>query len=131
MGTWETIQDWLFSQSLSWVFNYLLSILVTLTVYMGYKRWRWGGWNVIVTGDDGERLVERDVSIKKAEELEDDSELSVFVKGICSPYRQLNFDVIVVGKPSGFLTIDKKERNIYIDLRKCPKKDTENPASPR
>ena len=87
-----------------------------MLLFIGYKQWRWGGWKVILLDSKGDELVERKVSIKKAEEiLNDESELSVYLKGICSPYRFLKIDLITKGKELGILDVDRKKQLISIN----------------
>ena len=49
-------------------------------------------------------------------------ELSVFLKGLVSPYDTLHCDIIEVAKQPGLLLIDRKERRFVIDLDKNPSK---------
>ena len=87
-----------------------------------WDEWRYGRWYAIVrrNGDD---LVKRAVSAGKAKEvLAEAAELSVFLKGLVSPYDTLHCDIIEVAKQPGLLLIDRKERRFVIDLDKNPSK---------
>lgn len=99
-------------------------VLLGIFVVDRFRRWcdrkRYGGWHVIVT-KKGEALVDRPISIRKAKEvLDESSELSVFVKGVVSPYARLNCDILDKEKYPGLLIQDDANRRFLVDLDKNP-----------
>jgi hypothetical protein len=117
MITFDTVQFWFWE----WLFSYSMSVAVTLLIYYGYKWFRWGGWKVIIYDENGDIWTERTLSIRKAESIEDESDRSVFLKGMCSPYKYLDFDLINQGIQCGFLKINN--RTITMDFRNYPTKE--------
>ncbi len=118
---------------LSWnvVANLLTEFLVAvfgLLVAQRIARWlverRFGGWRArIVRGETP--VVERRVSAPKVREiLEEPAELSVFLKGLVSPYDTLRCDILEQQKHPGLLTIDRAARTLTVDL-------AHNPAPPK
>lgn len=85
------------------------------------ERQKYGGWHVLVF-KDGEEKVNRPIPVAKAKEIPlETPELSVFLKGVASPYGWINCDLVVKGKELGLLKIDKTRRRIVIDLDRNPK----------
>jgi hypothetical protein len=85
---------------------------------------RYGGWHVIVI-KDGKTEVNRDISVRKAKEIfQETSDLSVFLKGVASPYGWINCDIIEKGAATGMLKRDDRQRTLTIDL------DCNPPPSP-
>ncbi|MBC8446147.1 MAG: hypothetical protein H8D78_00205 [Chloroflexi bacterium] len=64
----------------------------------------------------------RKISAGKAREiLEEPADLSVFLKGVVSPYAWVNCDIIEEGRKIGLLQEDRQNRVFTIDLDKnCP-----------
>ena len=55
---------------------------------------RFGGWRILVR-DKSTELVNRPISVRKVKEILDDSaDLSVFVKGVASPYCWIKCDIV-------------------------------------
>ena len=108
----------------------IVGVVIAHLVLDNIERKRYGKWRVIVKSDDVH--VDRAVSAKKAHEvLEEPAEMSVFLKGVVSPYQWIKCDIIEHGIESGFLVIDKKNRLFIIDLAKhsdC-QQSTEDTAS--
>ena len=95
----------------------IVGVVIAHLVLDNYVRWRFGNWRVIVKGDDV--YVDRPVSARKAQEvLEEPAELSVFLKGVVSPYLWIKCDIIEHGIDSGFLVVDERARVFVIDLTK-------------
>jgi hypothetical protein len=85
------------------------------------ERQKYGGWHVLVF-KDGEEKVNRAIPVAKAKEIPlETPELSVFLKGVASPYGWINCDLIVKGKELGLLKIDNPQRRIVINLDCNPK----------
>ncbi len=108
----------------SFLINTLFSEFIAVVVGMAFvilvrDRWvqfRYGKWHVVVK-DAGKVYVDRPISASKAKSiLEEPAELSVFLKGVVSPYRWIRCDLIEQGKKCGLLVIDKKNRRFIIDL---------------
>ncbi|MBI1390128.1 MAG: hypothetical protein GC154_16930 [bacterium] len=111
----EIIQQWFYE----WLFNYILTFVSTVTLYLAYKKLRWGGWKIKLYDSQNNLLIERNISTKKAEDIiSDESDLSDYLKGVCSPYQYLKVDIVVRGKELGLLDVNKKERIITINLAK-------------
>uniref|UniRef100_UPI00405786C1 hypothetical protein n=1 Tax=Candidatus Electrothrix sp. TaxID=2170559 RepID=UPI00405786C1 len=86
-----------------------------------YKKMRWGGWQAkVVKGE--ELLSTRPISLRRAELiLDDDNELSVYIKGIVSFHDWLNMDICSdEAKTEKLLIIDRKKKEIIVDLLKNP-----------
>lgn len=96
-------------------------IIARLTYEGAFKRWRYGGWTLLVTRE-GSELTRRELSPQLAENvLENDNDLSVYVKGVVSFYERLREDICSPeSRASGLLRLDKKERRITLNLDKNP-----------
>ena len=108
----------------------LLGVILGVLVIDRYREQRdrklYGGWHVIVTRQ-GETLVDRAISVRKAKEiLEESSELSVFIKGVVSPYARLNCDVLDRVKYPELLVQDAVHRRFTVDLDKNPPDNGKN-----
>lgn len=108
----------------------IVGVVIAHLFLDNYVRWRFGKWRVIVKGEDV--YVDRPVSARKAQEvLEEPAELSVFLKGVVSPYLWIKCDIIEHGIDSGFLTVNKRDSVFVIDLTKHDKchESTKNSSS--
>jgi len=114
---------------LSWnvfanLFTEFLVAVFGLLVAQRIARWwveqRFGGWQArIVRGETP--VVERRVSAPKVKEiLEEPAELSVFLKGLVSPYDTLHCDILEQQKHPGLLTIDRTAKTFTVDLAHNP-----------
>lgn len=87
------------------------------------SRWnerKYGGWHVIIKENEAIK-VRRAISVRKAKEILDEpADLSVFLKGIISPYAGLNCDIIEEGQRRGLLIKDSVNRQFIVDLSKNP-----------
>jgi hypothetical protein len=90
------------------------------------RRWderRYGKWRVIVKKKE-EIKVNRAISVRKAQEILDEpADLSVFLKGVVSPYGLLNCDIIEEGVRRGLLIEDHVKRQFIVDLDKNPPRE--------
>ena len=90
------------------------------------RRWderQYGGWYVIVKKKE-EIKVNRAISVRKAQEiLNETADLSVFLKGVVSPYALLNCDIIEEGACRGLLVKDSVKRQFIVDLDKNPPRE--------
>lgn len=112
------------------IFNDLVSLIVAFTAVKAlealYKKRKYGGWTLIVQDATGKVVTKRLVGMKKMEAvLDDESELSVFIKGVSSPFAWINIDPVTKGREVGLLTILPKVKEISVDLSKNP------PAPPK
>lgn len=81
---------------------------------------KYGRWHVIIKENDVIK-VNRAISVRKAKEIiEEPADLSVFLKGIASPYATLNCDIIEEGECRGLLIKDSVNRQFIVDLDKNP-----------
>lgn len=85
---------------------------------------RYGRWHVIIK-KKGEIKVNRAISVRKAKEILDEpADLSVFLKGVISPYALLNCDIIEEGERLGLLIRDNVNRQFIVDLDKNPLRES-------
>ena len=91
------------------------------------RRWdehRYGRWHVIIKKKE-EIKVNRAISVRKAKEILDEpADLSVFLKGVISPYALLNCDIIEEGERLGLLIRDNINRQFIVDLDKNPLRES-------
>lgn len=98
----------------------VLGIAFTRLVRSRWDEHRYGGWQVIIKKNEKTR-VRRAISVRKAKEILDDpADLSVFLKGIASPYAFIGCDIIEEGERRGLLTQDNVNRQFILDLDKNP-----------
>jgi len=118
----EQLKENFILSSLYDILKFFVSYLFARWLYDGvYKNWRWGGWQIkVVRGD--EVLTTRTMSPERAKMiLQDDNDLSVFLKGIVSPHGWLNIDICSErAKREGLLMIDHSKKIITVDLSKNP-----------
>lgn len=120
MPSIETFWEWVISglvQNFVWM---IVAILFVQFVQRTYENWRYGNWRVLVIVK-GEEKVNREISPGKVKEiLSEPAEMSVFIKGVASPYGWINCDVLTIGKDIGLFLERPKERRLVIDLDKNP-----------
>ena len=105
----------------------LLGLVFARFVQERRDRRRYGGWHVVVI-KDGLEKVNRDISVRKAKEIfQETADLSVFLKGVASPYGWINCDIVQDGVNRGLLERDDRRRYLTINLDKNP----QPPGSPR
>lgn len=116
----NTLWEWVFS---GLVQNFVWMILAILFVELGqktYEKWKYGRWRVIVLSH-GEEKVNREITTGKVKEiLSEPVDMSVFIKGVISPYGWLNCDLLTTGKDIGLFVENRKERRLVIDMDKNP-----------
>ena len=101
----------------------VVGVLFAFFIQNRWVKWRYGGWKVIVQ-DDKEQFLVREISPTKAKQILDEpAELSVFIKGVISPYGFLNCDLLTRGKDVGLFIQDDQNRCFYINLDKNPPPD--------
>jgi len=101
----------------------VLGIAFTRLVRSRWDEHRYGGWQVIIKENEKTR-VRRAISVRKAKEILDDpADLSVFLKGIASPYAFIGCDIIEEGECRGLLTQDNVNRQFILDLDKNPPRE--------
>ena len=106
----------------------VVGVFVAQFIRRTWDEWRYGRWIAIVRRNN-EDLVRRKVSAGKAKEiLGEPSDLSVFLKGLVSPYDTLHCDIIEVDKQPGLLLIDHDARQFVINLNLNPVKSKGNTA---
>ena len=98
----------------------VIGVLIAHLILRNWERWRYGKWHVVVKGA-GEVHVDRPVSPSKAKQvLEEPADLSVFLKGVVSPYDWIKCDLIGRGTEIGLLVVDEINKRFVIDLDKNP-----------
>ena len=119
----DLIGSSLFTVLLNLISNFMIvvfGILFTQFVRRRLDERRYGRWHVIIKEKDKIK-VERAISVRKAKEiLNEPADLSVFLKGIVSPYDSLNCDIIKEGESLGLLIRDNVNRQFIVDLDKNP-----------
>lgn len=102
------------------LFKITLSFIFARYLYETYfMKWLWGGWCIILK--EGEKTItEREMSPTTYKRIkEDDTELSVYIKGVVSPFAWINIDVVSdEARQSKFLQWDQANKLIIIDLSK-------------
>lgn len=100
-----------------------IGFLFARLIVARFEQWRFGGWKIVIVGVDGSEVVRRSIGVAKAKViLDDDADLSVFVKGIASPYGWLNADPVTVGREIGLFRVSVAMREMVVDLRRNPQK---------
>jgi hypothetical protein len=98
----------------------VFGIAFTQLVRRHWDEHLYGRWHVIIKKKE-EIKVNRAISVRKAKEILDEpADLSVFLKGIVSPYALLNCDIIEEGECIGLLIKDSVNRQFIVDLDKNP-----------
>lgn len=119
----DPVTSWLTAITQNLVASFLAVIFGIGFTHLIRRRWdenRFGRWHVVIR-QGGAQILDRKISVRKAKELlEEPSDLSVFLKGLVSPYATLNCDIIEVGKELGLLSVDLTARCYVIDLDKNP-----------
>lgn len=91
-----------------------------------YHRLRYGGWSVRLI-KNGKVEVDRSISYRMSKEIQEEpADLSVFLKGVTSPYGRLECDILEKGEETGLLTIDRQAKTFTIDLDVDQNPDLEN-----
>jgi len=98
-------------------------VIVAQVILNNWLRWRHGGWHVVVKEGDTTH-VDRSISPAKAKEIRSEpADLSVFLKGVVSPYARLHCDLIEKGEGIGLLVIENKAKRFVINLDCNPDKE--------
>ena len=100
------------------IIKFSISFLIVRTLYdTVYQKWRWGNWQIVVNRGKDE-LARRNIAPARARMIhEDETDLSIYIKGVVSFHDRLKVDVCSTeAKSSKLLTIDKGRREITVDL---------------
>jgi hypothetical protein len=124
---WNQIISWLAEQTPGALYGNIIWVVVVGSIgAIAARTWvrrqnrPFEGWTIQVIKADGEIGTDRKISVTKMKQvLADDSDMSVFIKGVASTYGWLNVDPMTKGRENGLLTI--AERKIIVDLTKNPK----------
>lgn len=107
----------------------VFGVLFALFVKNRWEKWRYGKWEVIVIKEE-EEILHRKISPSKVKEILDEpAELSVFLKGVASPYEWIKCDLIEYGEKLGLLHEDRVNRRFVLNLdenRKSSKKQPDD-----
>jgi hypothetical protein len=130
----DLITNWLTAIAQNLIASFIAVIFGIGFTYSIRRRWdeyHFGRWHVVIR-QGGAQILDRKISVRKAKEmLEEPSDLSVFLKGLVSPYATLNCDIIEAGKQIGLLSINLATRCYDIDLDKNPPAALRNGAPPK
>jgi hypothetical protein len=100
------------------LFKIIVGFIFARFIYERFiMQFLWGGWSVKVIKNNIS-VVSRDISPSSCKRiLSDETELSVYLKGIISPYEWLKIDIVspVVIK-AGVLITNKKQKIITVNL---------------
>lgn len=101
--------------------GFIVAYATVKFVEYAFKRRKFGNWTLRVIAPDGSVGTERKVGMKKMEQiLDDESDMSVFIKGVTSTFGWLNCDPVVKGREIGLLVVDNRRKLIIVDLTKNP-----------
>lgn len=121
----NTVWEWIISglvQNFVWV---IVAIAFVQFVQRAYDGVRYGRWKVIVRENGKDRMM-RNISPGKVKEiLGESSEMSVYIKGVTSPYGWINCDILTEGKEIGLFTQDDENRRLIVNLDKNPRNGNE------
>ena len=110
----------IFQNLLSDFISVVIAILVVQRLQMWWCKRKYGGWRVLVWCRN-EKLIDRPVSHEKAKQvLTEEAELSVFLKGVASPFGPLKCDLVSTGTELGLLKVDNDKREFVIRLENNP-----------
>lgn len=116
--TWNFIVETLLAEFVVVVFG----VLIVQQGQEWLDKKRYSGWRVVVL-KKGEIIVEREVSYKKLKAIQEEpADLSVYLKGIISPYTWAGVDIIA---HKDLVQVDAEKKTYLIDLDK-----NEKPAPP-
>ncbi len=105
MPAWPELTSGVIINLVTEIIVVVVGVFVAQFIRRTWDEWRYGRWIAIVRRNN-EDLVRRKVSAGKAKEiLGEPSDLSVFLKGLVSPYDTLHCDIIEVDKQPGLLLI--------------------------
>ena len=116
MVNWNTVREWIISglvQNFVWM---IVAIVFVQYAQRAYEQWKYGRWRVIVLLK-GKEMVDREISPGKVKEiLSEPAEMSVFIKGVTSPYGWINCDVLTEGRRNGLFRDDHEKRQLLINM---------------
>lgn len=111
----------------NWVASFVGAIAGVVFTQV-YRRRRdhaeFGGWTVLVMRN-GKIEVERSIPVERAKLIiKDDSELSVYLKGVANAVGWINCDLVTEGYKNGMLERNESRRTFTINYDKNPKRDS-------
>ncbi len=108
----------------------IFGVLIAQNMIDWWRRRRFGGWNIVIRRGT-EVLGERPLTADKARMvLDDDHDLSVFIKGVVSSYEWLNTDILGTNKEGGIFRQDDDAREFIVDLEHNPPRKDKNASQP-
>lgn len=116
--------DWLLT-GLNFIVQQLLAelivvvagVMVANSILKWHKERRYGGWRALILAQDGQQLLRRKLSANTAERvLNDEAELSVFLKGLVSPYGHIHCDLVTEGRANRVYEEDVTNRCMTIRI---------------
>ena len=103
------------------VFIIIISVLLVTPIKKGIDKIRYHGWFVTII-KNGENKVNRPISYQKLKEIKNESaEMSVFIKGVASPYGFINCDILEDGLKQKIFIIDEENKKLIYDFDKQKK----------
>jgi hypothetical protein len=125
MPVWITsVWNFIFETLLAELIIVIFGVLIVQKGQEWLDKKRYGGWHVTLL-QNGETRLTREISYKKLKEIQEEpAELSVYLKGVTSPYAWFQgVDLIEDGEKLGLVCMDPETKTYTIDLDKNPSKE--------
>lgn len=123
MPTWlSTTWNFIVQTLLAELIVVIVGVLIVQKAQKWFDKKRYGGWCVIVLRE-GKTILKRKISYTKLKEIQEEpAELSVYLKGVVSPYAWVGIDIIEDGEELDLVHIDREKRTYTVDLDKNPQR---------
>jgi hypothetical protein len=124
--TWEAIFENVLGE---FVFTIIAVIVAQLLINKVWYEFRYGRWHLTIIKNGEIKINKKKISTGKMKQINEiPEELSVYLKGICSPFHRVQCDIIEDGPKLGLYTKDNKNREIIIDLDKDANQVPDDPS---
>lgn len=91
-------------------------VIIAHLILNWWKERRYGNWHALIRLDD-KTLLDRPLSANKAQALlSEPADLNVFLKGLVSPFANVQCDLVTQGKECGVYTEDHQNRQMIVDI---------------
>lgn len=120
ISTWNFIVQSIFAELIAVIFG----VLIVQKGQEWLDKKRYGGWHVVVIKEKQQQL-RREISYKKLKAIQEEpADLSVYLKGVASPYTWFKqVDLIEDGEKTGLIHCDHETKTYTIDVDKNQSKD--------
>lgn len=103
----------------SLIIEFIIVVVGSLAAYSMRSLWlsrRYQGYTVRII-HNGREILRRPISPEKARQIATEpADLSVFLKGVVSPFAHIHYDLLTEGQSRGLLTINPSAREYLINL---------------